>query len=97
MLATTCLYDQVLSLLHQYSQPHDLGHLKALTWMVKTLVSSGRLSCLPEWESYVPSRARQAQITEPGKMRSSPGVVSAGYLLHHVTSSFPNRDFRGHL
>jgi hypothetical protein len=58
MSATTCLYDQV-----QYSHHRDLRHLKALAWMVTALVCSGRLS-LPEWEAYVPSRARQAQSTE---------------------------------
>ena len=31
--------------------------------MVTALVCSGQLS-LPEWEAYVPSRARQAQSTE---------------------------------
>lgn len=63
MSATTCLYDPVLPLLRQYSHRRDLRHLKALAWMVTALVCSGQLS-LPEWESYVPSRARQAQSTE---------------------------------
>lgn len=63
MSATTCLHDQVLPLLRQYSQRRDLRHLKALAWMVTALVCSGKLS-LPEWEAYVPSRARQAQSTE---------------------------------
>ncbi|WP_225906619.1 MULTISPECIES: transposase [Thermoleptolyngbya] len=63
MPATTCLYDQVLSLLRQSSNARDLRHLKALAWMVTALVCSGRLS-LPQWEAYVPSRARQAQSTE---------------------------------
>jgi hypothetical protein len=34
MSATTRLYDQVLSLLHQYSSPRDLRHLKARARMV---------------------------------------------------------------
>jgi hypothetical protein len=38
MPATTCLYDQVLSLLRQYSQHRDLRHLKALAWVVSALV-----------------------------------------------------------
>ena len=63
MSSTTGLYDQVLSLLRQYSHRRDLRHLKALAWMVTALVCSSKLS-LPEWESYVPSRARQAQSTE---------------------------------
>ena len=63
MPATTCLYDQVLSLLRQYSHRRDLRHLKALAWMVTGLVCSSTLS-LPEWEPYVPSRARQAQSIE---------------------------------
>jgi hypothetical protein len=63
MSATTSLYDQVLPLLRQYSHRRDLRHLKALAWMVTTLVCSGQLS-LPEWEAYVPSRARQALSTE---------------------------------
>lgn len=63
MPATTCLYDQVLPLLRQYSCRRDLRHLKALAWMVTALVCSSRLS-LPAWEAYVPSRARQAQSTE---------------------------------
>jgi hypothetical protein len=58
MSATTCLYDQVLSLLRQYSRRRDLRHLKALAWMVTALVCSSKLS-LPEW-AYVLSRARQA-------------------------------------
>ncbi|HZG41089.1 MAG TPA: hypothetical protein VEZ50_20625 [Nodosilinea sp.] len=62
MSATPCLYDQVLPLLRQYSHPRDLHHL-TLAWMVTALVCSGRLS-LPEWEAYVPSRARRAQSTE---------------------------------
>jgi hypothetical protein len=63
MSATTCLYDQLLPLLRQYSQPRDLRHLKALAWMVTALVCSSQLS-LPLWEAYVPSRAQQAQSTE---------------------------------
>ena len=63
MSSTTCLYDQVLSLLRQYSHRRDLRHLKALAWMVTALVCSSKLS-LPEWESYVPSRACQAQSVE---------------------------------
>jgi len=63
MSSTTCLYDHELSLLRQYSHRWDLRHLKALAWMVTALVCSSKLS-LPEWESYVPSRARQAQSTE---------------------------------
>ncbi len=63
MSSTTSLYDQMLSLLRQYSHRRDLRHLKALAWMVTALVCSSRLS-LPEWEAYVPSRARQAQSTE---------------------------------
>ena len=63
MSATTCLYDQVLPLLRQYSRPCDLRHLKALAWMVTAVICSGRLT-LAEWEAYVPSRARQAQSTE---------------------------------
>ncbi|MEY3298129.1 MAG: hypothetical protein RLZZ597_1389 [Cyanobacteriota bacterium] len=47
MSSTTCLYDQVLSLLRQYSHRRDLRHLKALAWMVTALVCSSTLS-LPE-------------------------------------------------
>ncbi|MFH7242988.1 MAG: hypothetical protein ACHWZW_09080 [Spirulina sp.] len=57
------LYDPMLSWLRQCSHRHNLRHLKALGWMVTALVCGGTLS-LPAWEPSVPSRARQAQITE---------------------------------
>lgn len=63
MSTTTSLYAQLLSLLCQHSQWRDLRHLKALAWMVTAVICSGKLS-LPMWESYVPSRATQAQSTE---------------------------------
>lgn len=63
MSGTTQLYTQLFSLLRQYSHPRDLRHLKALAWMVTAVVCSGQLN-LPLWESYIVSRAKQAQSTE---------------------------------
>ena len=47
----------------QHSQYRDLHHLKALSWMVKALILSSKIN-LSEWESYVISRAQQAQSLE---------------------------------
>ncbi len=63
MSTSTLLYNQLLSLLRQHSQYRDLRHLKALAWMINALICSGTIN-LSEWESYVPSRAEQAQSTE---------------------------------
>lgn len=60
MKNTTLLYRQLLKYLRQYSRYQDLRHLQALSWMVSALVCSQKLS-LTEWESYVNSRAQQAQ------------------------------------
>lgn len=59
----TQLYRQLLSLLSQYSKYRDLRHLKTLAWMASALVGSQKLS-LPEWESYVQSKAQKAQSYE---------------------------------
>lgn len=63
MSTSTLLYHQLLSLLSQHSQYRDLRHLKALAWMINALICSSKIN-LSEWESYVPSRATQAQSTE---------------------------------
>ncbi len=63
MSIATPVYNQLLSLLSQHSQYRDLRHLKALAWMINALLCSGTIN-LSEWESYVPSRAEQAQSTE---------------------------------
>ena len=47
----------------QHSKYRDLRHLKALAWMVNSLICSGKIN-LSEWESYVPSRATKAQSVE---------------------------------
>ena len=57
------LYNQLFSLLSQHSKYRDLRHLKALAWMVNSLIYSGKIN-LSEWESYVPSRATKAQSVE---------------------------------
>lgn len=63
MTNSTRLYGQLLNFLRQYSGYCDLRHLKALSWMVSALLCCGQLS-LPEWEPYVPSRAKKAQSVE---------------------------------
>ena len=57
------LYNQLFSLLSQHSKYRDLRHLKALAWMVNSLICSGKIN-LSAWESYVPSRAKKAQSVE---------------------------------
>ena len=71
MSISTPVYNQLLSLLRQYSQYKDLRHLKALAWMINALICSGTIN-LSEWESYVPSRAEQAQrnlLNKSGRTR----------------------------
>jgi len=63
MSISTPLYNQLLSLLSQHSQYRDLRHLKALAWMINGLICSSKIN-LSEWESYVISRATQAQSIE---------------------------------
>jgi hypothetical protein len=63
MSTSTPLYNQLLSLLSQHSQYRDLRHLKALSWMINALILSSQIN-LSEWESYVISRANQAQSIE---------------------------------
>ena len=63
MSISTPLYNQLLSLLSQHSQYRDLRHLKALAWMINALICSSKIN-LSEWESYVISRANQAQSLE---------------------------------
>ena len=60
MSISTPLYDQLFSLLSQYSRYRDLRHLKALAWMINALICSSKIN-LSEWESYVISRATKAQ------------------------------------
>lgn len=57
------LYNQLFSLLSQHSKYRDLRHLKALAWMINSLICSGKIS-LSEWECYIPSRATKAQSFE---------------------------------
>lgn len=57
------LYHQLLSLLSQHSQSKDFRHLKALAWMIDALICSSKIN-LSKWESYVISRANQAQSIE---------------------------------
>lgn len=63
MSTLTPLYHQLLSLLSQHAKYKDFRHLKALAWMINALICSGTIN-LSEWESYVSSRATQAQSTE---------------------------------
>ena len=63
MSTSTPLYHQLLSLLSQHSQYRDLRHLKALAWMINAVICSSKIN-LSEWESYVISRANQAQSIE---------------------------------
>ena len=63
MSTSTPLYHQLLSLLSQHSQYKDFRHLKALAWMINALICSSKIN-LSEWESYVISRANQAQSIE---------------------------------
>ena len=63
MSISTPLYNQLLSLLSQHSKYQDLRHLKALAWMINGLICSSKIN-LSEWESYVVSRATQAQSIE---------------------------------
>ena len=63
MSVSTPLYNQLLGILSQYTRYKDLRHLKALAWMINALICSGKVN-LSEWESYVPTRATQAQSTE---------------------------------
>jgi hypothetical protein len=63
MSSSTSLYNQLFSLLSQYSKYRDLRHLKALVWMMIGLIYSGKIS-LSEWECYIPSRATKAQSFE---------------------------------
>jgi Transposase DDE domain len=63
MSKSTPLYDRLLSLLSQHSNYQDFRHLKALAWMINALICSSKVN-LSEWESYVISRATQAQSTE---------------------------------
>ena len=63
MSISTPLYNQLLSLLSQHSKYRDLRHLKALSWMINALILSSKIN-LSEWESYVISRAKQAQSLE---------------------------------
>lgn len=60
---TLTLYAQLLSFISQHSSYRDFRHIKTLCWMVTALIGSGKLS-LPAWESYVQSRAKQAQSYE---------------------------------
>ena len=63
MSISTPLYNQLMNILSQHSKYRDLRHLKALAWMINALICSGKIN-LSEWESYVPSRATQAQSIE---------------------------------
>ena len=63
MSTSTPLYHQLLSLLSQCSQYKDYRHLKALAWMINALICSSKIN-LSQWESYVISRATQAQSFE---------------------------------
>ena len=63
MSISTPLYHQLLGLLSQHAKYKDFRHLKALAWMINALVCSSKIN-LSEWESYVISRANQAQSIE---------------------------------
>jgi len=63
MSTSTPLYNQLFSLLSQHSKYRDLRHLKALAWMINSLICSSKIN-LSEWESYVISRATKAQSVE---------------------------------
>jgi len=63
MSTSTPLYNQLLSLLSQHAQYRDFRHLKTLAWMINALICSSKIN-LSEWESYVISRANQAQSIE---------------------------------
>ena len=70
MSISTPLYNQLLGLLSQHSKYRDLRHLKALAWMINGLICSSKIN-LSEWESYIISRATQAQSIEAAHSRSS--------------------------
>ena len=63
MSRSTPLYHQLLSLLSQDSTYRDFRQIKALAWMINALICSSKIN-LSEWESYVISRANQAQSIE---------------------------------
>ena len=63
MSTLTPLYHQLLSLLSQHAKYKDFRHLRALAWMINALICSSKIN-LSEWESYVISRANQAQSIE---------------------------------
>ena len=44
MSIATPIYNQLLSLLSEYSQYRDLRHLKSLAWMINALLCSGTIN-----------------------------------------------------
>ena len=89
MSATTCLYDQLLPLLRQYSRPRDLRHLKALAWMVTALVCSSQLSLS------VVCCGRAVPLLWRVLEHPSATVTASKYipllrLAHHLLKPYPN-------
>jgi hypothetical protein len=78
--ASAPLHRQLLDFFSQYSKAKDLRHLKALAWMVSSLIMSGELS-LPAWEPYLSSPATQAQSYE--KRSGLHGVTGDWISFHH--------------
>jgi hypothetical protein len=85
MSTSTPLYNQLLSLLSQHAQYQDFRHVKTLAWMINALICSSKIN-LSEWESYVISRANQAQSIERRWQRfvhnSQIFVYTSGYGSH---------------
>lgn len=62
MKSTPNLYDTLIHILGQHTHWLDKRHLYTLTWMIVGLIESKVIS-LPEWASFVDSRAKFAQST----------------------------------
>ena len=62
MKSTPNLYDTLIHILGQHTHWLDKRHLYTLTWMIVGLIESKVIS-LPEWASFVDSRATFAQST----------------------------------
>lgn len=62
MKSTPNLYDTLIQILGQHTHWLDKRHLYTLTWMIVGLIESKVIS-LPEWASFIDSRATFAQST----------------------------------
>lgn len=62
MKSSSNVYDTLIQILGQHKHWLDKRHLYTLTWMIVGLIESKTIS-LPEWATYVNSRAMYAQST----------------------------------